>query len=64
MNMGSGASVLFLRKNHTFHHLTRGSDIEKWKYRLTPSLDWTKMSTLPHIVTSASEPCRNWAQKK
>jgi hypothetical protein len=56
MNRGSGASASFLRKNHTFCHPIRGSDIEKQKYGLTPSLDQTKMSTLPTPSLSHSSP--------
>jgi hypothetical protein len=41
VNTGSGASVSFLKKNHTFCHPTGGSDIS------TPDLDRTKISTLP-----------------
>jgi hypothetical protein len=47
VNTGSGASALFLRKNHTFRHPASGSDIRKQKYGSTPNLDRTKISTLP-----------------
>jgi hypothetical protein len=52
-------SALFLRKNHSFCHLTRGLDIEWQKYESTPNLDWTEMSALHRIATSASKPGRN-----
>jgi hypothetical protein len=29
VNIGSSASALFLRKNHTFRHPTRGSNVER-----------------------------------
>jgi hypothetical protein len=59
MNTGSGASALFLRKNHTLCHPTDGSDIRKRKYGLTLDPDQTKISTLPHTATSMSEPSRS-----
>jgi hypothetical protein len=31
VNMGSGASVLFHRKNHTFYHPSGGPDVGRWK---------------------------------
>jgi hypothetical protein len=31
INMGSGASMSFLRKNHTFCHQSEGPDIGTWK---------------------------------
>jgi hypothetical protein len=59
MNMGSGVSASFLRKNHTFYHPTGGSDIEKQKYGSSPDPDQTKMSTMSHTATSMSEPYRS-----
>jgi hypothetical protein len=47
MNMGSGTSASFFRKNHTFHHPTGGTDIKKQKDGLTLDPDRTKMVTLP-----------------
>jgi hypothetical protein len=64
MNMGSGAPVSFLRKNHTLRHPIGGSNIEKQKYELTPGPDRTKMSTLPHTTASTFEPYHSRVQKK
>jgi hypothetical protein len=64
MNMGSGVSVLFLRKNHTFRHLAGGEDIGKQKYGLTLDADQTKKSTPPHTTASVSEPGSSQARKK
>jgi hypothetical protein len=62
--MESGTSASFLRKNHTFHHPAGGSNIGKQKYRLTPDLDRTKISTLPHTAASTSKPGYSQVQKK
>jgi hypothetical protein len=64
MNMGSGASALFLRKNHSFHHLTGWLDIKKCKYGSIPDPERTKILTLPHTAASASKLGYNRAWKK
>jgi hypothetical protein len=64
MNMGSGASASFVRKNHIFHHPTGGSNTGKRKYGSTPDPDHTKISTLPHTAASVFEPDRSRARKK
>jgi hypothetical protein len=64
MNTGNGASASFLRKNHTFCHLTRGLGIKKQKYGSTPGPDQMKMSTLPHTTNFMSEPCHSQAWMK
>jgi hypothetical protein len=63
VNMGSSELVLFLRKNHIFHHPASGSVIGKQKYGSTPDPDWTKISTLPHTATHTSEPGRSRVQR-
>jgi hypothetical protein len=57
MNMGSDASVSFLRKNHTFRHPSEDPGMGRWKYGSTPCLFLMKMSTLPKTVASTPEPC-------
>jgi hypothetical protein len=64
MNTGSSVSASFLRKNHTFYHPTRGSNIRRQKLGSTPGPDRTKMSTLSNTTAFASEPCYNWVWKK
>jgi hypothetical protein len=64
MNMSCITSVLFLRKNHTFCHPTRGLNIKKQKYGLTPGSNQAKMFTLSHTDASASEPCHSRERKK
>jgi hypothetical protein len=64
MKTRSGASALFLEKNHTFCHPTEGFDIEKWNYGLILDPEQTKISTLPHTAASVSVPGRNRAWKK
>jgi hypothetical protein len=38
---GRGALALFLRKNHSFHHLANGLETEKRNYGSIPGPVWT-----------------------
>jgi hypothetical protein len=62
VNTGSGTSVPFLRKDHTFRHPSKGPNVGRWKWVSTPRLDLMKMSTMPKAATPV--PCCSQARKK